>query len=206
MRNLSFKSKTVNPNNLSACFFISLLILFIGIGCKKEKGINALPSATQEGKNTFGCLLNGKAFVPKGISPLFNPDGARILKSTYSYVGNSTPKYYFLSISALRKGSGNVSEYVQLYIFNDFPIIAGKTYELKRSKIDNRAEGNYLYANVVSENSYDTQNQDYIGQISISKIDEVNQFVSGTFSFDAVNNKGEKIEIREGRFDVKYVR
>ncbi|WP_345073973.1 hypothetical protein [Hymenobacter fastidiosus] len=45
--------------------------LLSAAACKKETEVDALPKATQEGKHTFGCLVDGKAFVPKpnqGIS------------------------------------------------------------------------------------------------------------------------------------------
>ena len=45
-----------------------------------------------------------------------------------------------------------------------------------------------------------------MGKLIITKLDEINQIVSGTFWFDAVNDKGEKVEVREGRFDVHYVK
>jgi predicted small secreted protein len=121
-------------------------------------------------------------------------------------VNDSFGSYYFLNISALRKGSRNVSEYVDLFVFSDSPISDGKTYDLKKSKIDNRAEGSYLYSNVETRNSFETQNQDFVGKITITKIDETNQFISGTFMFDAINDKGEEAEVREGRFDVKYLK
>ena len=43
------------------------LTLLMAAGCKKETTLEnelaKLPPATQTGANTFGCLLNGKAWV-----------------------------------------------------------------------------------------------------------------------------------------------
>jgi hypothetical protein len=39
--------------------------IFIGNGCKKQQE-NKLPAATQNGANTFGCLIDGKAWIPSG--------------------------------------------------------------------------------------------------------------------------------------------
>ena len=44
------------------------------------------------------------------------------------------------------------------------------------------------------------------GELIIKKFDTLNQIASGTFWFDAVNANGQKVEIREGRFDVRYTR
>ena len=41
------------------------------------------------------------------------------------------------------------------------------------------------------------------GQIIIKKLDLVNMILSGTFSFDAESEDGQKIQVREGRFDMK---
>jgi hypothetical protein len=42
---------------------ISLIIiaLIFTLACKKEQKADELPSETQEGKNTFGCLINNDA-------------------------------------------------------------------------------------------------------------------------------------------------
>ena len=47
-------------------------------------------------------------------------------------------------------------------------------------------------------------NDNFKGELIITKFDQVNQIISGTFWFDAVNNKGEKVEVRDGRFDMTY--
>ncbi|HEX8350347.1 MAG TPA: hypothetical protein VF598_10325, partial [Hymenobacter sp.] len=41
-------------------------LLLLSVGCKKEKTeLDLLPAATQQGKNTFGFLLNNKAWLPR---------------------------------------------------------------------------------------------------------------------------------------------
>lgn len=42
------------------------------------------------------------------------------------------------------------------------------------------------------------------GIMSFTKIDTSNRIVSGTFWFDAWNKDSIKVEVREGRFDIKY--
>lgn len=194
--------KAINLKPLTTSVFLAI-ILFTSVSCKKEKtGIDALPPATQEGKNTFGCLVNGVALV-REKSLAFNPDGYRTLKSTYSY--NNNLKYYFLSISGSKKSPGNTLQSINLFISNNEPVLEGKTYKLKISNIDQRAEGNYYVGNPYESDLFETNNDIYIGELFISKLDEKNLIVSGTFWFDGVNKKGEKVEVREGRFDVKYL-
>ena len=42
------------------------------------------------------------------------------------------------------------------------------------------------------------------GELTITYLDKNNQIISGTFWFDAINNDGDIVEIREGRFDMPY--
>ncbi|WP_293786919.1 DUF6252 family protein [uncultured Pedobacter sp.] len=55
---------------LANSFFLVLLIIFSFSSCKKR--INPvkneeLPAETQTGANTFGCLIDGKAYIPDGV-------------------------------------------------------------------------------------------------------------------------------------------
>ncbi|MBD3748441.1 MAG: hypothetical protein IE931_02995 [Sphingobacteriales bacterium] len=168
--------------------------------CKKDQtGIDSLPPATQEGKETFGCLVNGEAFTPKGSNL-----GGPVLSSYYQYLNSPTAQGYFFNVSADRKES-SFSKSISIGA-NDIIIKQGMKYQLKNYPIKNETYGRFLIVSDLGEiNQYATVN-DYKGELFISKFDETNQIVSGTFWFDAVNDKGEKVEVREGRFDVHYVK
>ncbi|WP_397337511.1 DUF6252 family protein [Paenimyroides tangerinum] len=50
-----------------------------------------------------------------------------------------------------------------------------------------------------------TDNINYKGEFTITKLDLQKQIISGTFWFDVKDPKtGEKIEVREGRFDTHF--
>ncbi|GAB2858733.1 Riean_0653 family protein [Hymenobacter ruber] len=54
---------------------ILLLAALLGLSqCKKKDPDPAsqLPPATQTGANTFGCLVNGQAYTPKGNNGMSN--------------------------------------------------------------------------------------------------------------------------------------
>ena len=93
--------KTQNLKHYQLCLLLLAFcfLLFSGMKCKKdEAGIDALPPATQEGKETFGCLVNGEAFTPKGSNL-----GGPTLSSYYQDLNSSTAQGYFFNVSADRK-------------------------------------------------------------------------------------------------------
>ena len=53
---------------LSITFFLLFTFLLTASSCKKNKlsELDKLPPATKIGANTFGCLINGKAYLPGG--------------------------------------------------------------------------------------------------------------------------------------------
>ena len=58
-------------------------------------------------------------------------------------------------------------------------------------------------SNIYSSNQFYTTNL-LNGELKITKLNTQQRIISGTFWFDAILS-GEKIEIREGRFDMRYV-
>lgn len=59
---------------------------------------------------------------------------------------------------------------------------------------------------VTGEDDYKryTTTPEVTGELTIIKLDFENNIVSGTFWFDAINDDGEIVEIREGRFDMRF--
>ncbi|MGY3055597.1 hypothetical protein ACVWYG_003818 [Pedobacter sp. UYEF25] len=190
MKDLPFKFPQFSFLLIISCIFLSTII-----SCKKAKtGINSLPPATQEGNDTFGCLVNGVAFTPKGSAL-----GGPILSSYYQYLNSPTAQGYFFNVSASRKNGGeNGTESISINS-NNRSIEQGQTYTLKNSELSGEIYGNYGLFKGAEINNYSTTNF-YKGELNVSKFDETNQIVSGTFWFDAVNDSGEKVEVREGRF------
>jgi len=54
--------------NLILSFIVTICVGMLSLSsCKKEKlGIDGLPPITQTGAQTFGCLIDGTLFKPKG--------------------------------------------------------------------------------------------------------------------------------------------
>ncbi len=156
--------------------------------------MDQLPPETQTGANTFGCLIDGKVFIPKG-----DPFGGAIIKAAYQFVnGRNSLLLSGRRSSAVNNGS---STYVGLY--GDSLFINVGTYSL----LSEGTEGLFRFYGVYSQGNIDYYtNQINRGQLTIKRFDTVNHIISGTFWFDAKNNEGTKIEVRDGRFDLPYVR
>lgn len=169
--------------------FCSLLML--SASCKKQSKnpIDNLPPATQTGANTFGCLVNGEVFLPKsrGIGP------SGLSCNIVFDNGN-----YNLYLSARNSGS-DVNKNISIKIKNI--ILMDNSINILNNDTTNRGEY-YTINNSLTINSFKT-NINNQGTLKINYWDPSKGIISGTFSFDAVNSVGEKVKVREGRFDIK---
>ncbi len=176
-------------NIASISIALVICLAFLSLSCHKEK----LPGPTEEGKNTFGCKINGKNWVPNGgggFSGLPPVDGGYQGTNDFDTTRNN------VFIRAYDKSS-SINIYLQ-------SVSRPGTYNLKFNTLD--------YANVLNPKNYGyygTNGDGFIttsqstGTVSISRADTVNKIVSGTFEFTAVNNAGKTIKITDGRFDIK---
>jgi hypothetical protein len=183
-------------------FFLSCVLL--SSGCKKQKPVNPidqLPAATQEGKNTFGCLVNGKVFLPKGSS--LGP----ILSSYYQYIYSPSPQGYVFQVAA-RDNSHEDDRFSVVLLVDSIKLVSPTIIPLKKS-IKGNGGGAY-YSSIFNGTAFLTKDffttNQTNGELTITKFDTNTQIVSGTFWFDAVNSNGDTIKVTEGRFDMKYTR
>jgi hypothetical protein len=177
---------------MKASFNFILLVLLLNLSsCSKKDNcdnpVDCLPAMTQTGANTAGCLVNGKVLTPGGQSL----NSSSVLKAQYNFYQGS----YLFGLSIRNRGEQN--RMLNIEIRNQ-KLIAGETYNLK-----NNSSSSYgSYRNGIL-GGYVTNNEKR-GELYISFIDIEKRIISGTFHFDAENNEGELIEVRQGRFDVKY--
>lgn len=182
------------------------LLLVTVVSCNKDDDpapqptpqlteIEKLPPPTQTGKNTVGCLVNGKAFLPEG----------QLTGSSNPYCGYYHDKLSLVFSIVKNEGNitGNGTESVAIYTDNTI-LEEDMKYFLKSTESNNKAMFSIIggMAGVLDENYNTTEN--YIGELHITKLDKEKNIISGTFWFDAVNEQGKKVEIREGRFDMKF--
>ena len=182
-------------------FLLLLPLLIILFSCNKEDDkpadpVDQLPPATQTGANTVGSLVNGEAFLPKGGGMSGNKN------CFYQFVEGG----YHFGLQFTNK-TGNDTKGIDLY--TKFATISeGEKYQLNipYSPFHNPGRGGgYSHRNFTEkiEDLYYTTSE-ATGEMTITKLDFENNIVSGTFWFDAINDDGEIVEIREGRFDMRF--
>lgn len=164
--------------NIIPAIFIALLLSTALSSCKKEDHV--LPAITMEGKNTFGCLVNGELWLPKGRG-----DGS--LPIFVDMTVNN-----FLAIYADNSNSGisiGIKDTTGIKLNHPYPLAEGRNF----------VADYYIHKDGIS---YQTNHQHVIsGEVTLSKLQ--NQVISGTFEFATYNpDCGDTIKVTEGRFDI----
>lgn len=173
-------------------------LILMSASCKKESPpsplseLSVLTPATQTGANTLGCLVNG------GI---FNTSDGFFSKHIYDSYAEFNGNYRFY-LSGYRQVQPFVYQTVTLQT-DSLPLKEGQTIPLTKA-----APG---YASASYNVSYNPGNDDIYyttaknpGTLTITRLDQVNDILSGTFTFDGVNTAGTLVHITAGRFDIKY--
>ena len=178
---------------------ILILFSFLLVSCSKDNPFETpttqdqLPPATTVGANTVGCLVNGEVLLPKGGRPF----GPPILTCYYQYLNGS----YEFGLGYTNNQQNNIIRGVYLFT-NKLQFVQGQTYTLSLDQQNNSAYAQYSPDTFLEGFATNSQN---VGQIKITKLDETNAIISGTFWFNAVKTTtGEIIHITEGRFDLEY--
>lgn len=192
---------------LTLTLFATLLINPFS-GCKKEdvNPVEKLPSATQTGANTFGCLVDGSVLVPRDGIPTFdNPYPHKGIEVTF----NAEDKMLDLSIYN-EKGIAPIPFFLRLHLV-DFNNIQPGNYNWEQTYYDvgttsyplNEAYGSF-YDNSINNygwfGSYDGS-----GTITITRFDTANHVIAATFAGKLRKRDGtNEIAITDGRFDINW--
>lgn len=154
-----------------------------------------LPPITTIGANTFGCKVNGEVWVAEvpvnwhGLVPLW---------AEYREQG--------LKIGATRKpesAQGWIYQSINLYSFgpiNSDTLFLDDPYEPPYNGMT-KPTGRYADIRQNCELWTDSINTGFIHFI---RFDSINEIISGTFEFTAVEEGCDTVRITEGRFDIAY--
>ncbi len=172
---------------------IIIICFFLFNSCKRNE-VDALPPVTQNGANTFGCLVNGQPWVANGGKYLGNGYKIKVIDGGYQFAYNDT-----LRNNIWLNGNRSDGENIQIFI--------RKVY---KTGIYNLSNNTGYYPNTIPLNYgsyYDNvhnyaTNTNYKGQVIITKADTLINAISGTFEFTCYNpNTKKTITISNGRFD-----
>jgi hypothetical protein len=173
---------------------IKLLLLLISLSClslhckKEEKDYySILPPATQSGKETAGCLVNGQVWTySSSVSGLdWLPDG-RFLLQLQKRVPFAPTSKITISLYDTVKTPG--------------------VYEISANTTYNSLAFFYWGAGASGGGGvfYDTDNT-HKGYLIITRLDEQQRIISGLFYFDAIETTtGDVVHVTDGRFDMHY--
>lgn len=160
-------------------FLITIALLFYG--CGKDP----LPKPTTEGRNTFGCKINGKAWEPAGLQGETPPVWP--IEITFFQVSADTFDIFIYTSKA------GTNEHVQLTLPK-----AVKGHNVLKNSVG-EAFGVYYDNNFLHSFTFNPGS----GDVNFTRIDPVNGIVSGTFEFEVRESISKRIiKITEGRFDI----
>ncbi|MBR9860718.1 hypothetical protein GYB22_08200 [bacterium] len=155
-----------------------------------------LPKATQQGLNTFGCLVDGEVYVPSagfGVNRL----SANYYPDTFIVPEKLRQSFSIHSINQMPEINTNIS-----IVHNS---IHGNGEYILRGNDSSLMEG-YGTARLIigSKYYYTTRSEKNI--LEITKLDAKNRIISAVFQFDVVAEKDiqDTVKITDGRFDIKF--
>ncbi|WCO03528.1 hypothetical protein [Psychroserpens ponticola] len=175
---------------------------------------SSLPAITTEGKNTFGCKIDGETFLPRNNGG-FSAGYTTVLRAQYRYYEY---EYYGLEPGyhlAIRASNSLTDKNVSIELAaSDEPIVTGQTYPIVL-KTDGSISAEYGFStntqdpnnpNIYYYNSFNHITTDeFNGEITFNLVDEENQIISGVFYFTCINPETDEIvEVLDGRFDIEY--
>jgi hypothetical protein len=175
-----------NMKKLKHYSFVLLALCFMLVSsmkCKKDNqdpSKEQLPAITQTGANTFGFLLNGEVWLPKGallqqkLDLSYDPS---FMNGTFNVIAR---RIVFTS---------NINQYIAM---GNEGVNKVGTYPLFVYFDDSNTKCEYVVDKTKS-----------VGSLTITKLDLVNKFISGTFEFKLEKSGCPTINATQGRFDLK---
>lgn len=170
--------------------WIIIISTTLGCSCKKNKlsELDKLPPATQTGAKTFGCLVNGKAWIPG--------------KDDWSSPGPL--KFYYYTDNG---GQFAINSELQINSIRENIIIGLDSINFKKEfffkKGSNSVRLSYQKTPGCDLSSLIDSTVQTIGSVTLTKVDLNNGIISGVFEFSFSKHGCESIKITNGRFDAK---
>ncbi|MBF9224347.1 hypothetical protein [Hymenobacter ruricola] len=174
---------------------LALAATLLAPACKKDDPDDGLPPATQEGKNTGGCLVNGERFVATGY-------GSGLGRISALSGGFAFDSLYYLELSGVVKGNN-----VDVLLFfrsrkpGTYPLNRNTLYYPQGDPLTIFSHATYTESNNTGE-LYVTDAQ-HTGQVEFTYADVARRISAGTFEFTAAStfDRSKTVTVTSGRFD-----
>ena len=154
-------------------------MLVTSMKCKKDNPAKEdLPLITQEGKRTFGCVVNGLILIPFSAS------------STPALSAERTSNVYSIVINSFKSNPG------KQYLYLSFKKTTQNKMILNCITYYHEKYNGGVDFEICQPTNY---------ELNVSRLDDVNLIFSGTFSVDIpATSNSPAFKITDGRFDVKF--
>lgn len=153
-----------------------------------------LPPKTQSGENTIGFKVNGEVWRPYNFL-------GKVVEAEYNtyYDEEKDKKESWLSIEARWHKEGNQEDFyldmANIFSSGKFECDDDELYSMEFTESEDGTVKNICLSCP----------KPISGQINVTKLDTVNQVISGTFSFKAYcQQTKDTLNITDGRFDFQY--
>jgi hypothetical protein len=186
---------------------LSIFFLITFSDCWKETEVikpiltqeQQLPPKTQEGKNIFGCLVNGKAYVLcaswESSSPIIGSGNPLNIETDF----NEIPFFYFRTDDRCTEDTIEQLETIDM---------AFKLDSLNRAIWKSISYVNFNPILGFCNNDTDYRHFDTLSSVNFIRIDKFHKtrrIISGQFAFDLYTpGCTDTLHLRKGRFDIKY--
>ncbi|PKL85972.1 MAG: hypothetical protein CVV22_05420 [Ignavibacteriae bacterium HGW-Ignavibacteriae-1] len=193
---------------LIIAILLSSMIALSACGGEEDEE-NSLTSPSTSGKGTISLLLNGDVWRPEtefNFPHTLLSHGMRIEPQNVDSSGNKTNDLVKITIGANRKKGNEDLEFFVEDVFES------GVYQIKKARfwlnketflIDTLMyERNYIEITNISKD-YSDAYYDTLSNKIINGRYSKNTIVSGKFEIHLVSNSGQKIQITQGRFDLK---
>ena len=174
-------------NRMLPLYLCLLLLTQCGRDPEPANPQDALPPATQSGAHTFGCLLNGRPWTPRGGTGLTG-NYSVVVDPAY-YGGNLSiraTRYTGALFQSIRIGGDSVAR------AGNYPFTVGP-----------RGAGFTDLLAPISCQSFGGVGQHHQGTLNITRYDLQAGIVSGTFNFVLAKPGCDTVKVTHGRFDYK---
>ena len=172
--------------NWNPILLFILLIPLLASQCAKENIGPELPPITTEGKNTFGCRVNGEIWLPEAPFDLLGSGKIDVYYNIHTGGLNITGRkkieeegiHETVFLSGKGIGETGDFEYKHAHYLNfDGDFCSDFTFDIDTTLGD---------------------------KLKILHLDTENRIISGTFEFTGINEDCDPVVITDGRFDVQY--